>query len=76
MTAPATIKLLPIAARALEKPCGCGETIYMAPHPTTGNAHPFSVNVEGGLAPTQTTPGLGVSHFSNCPKAASYRRRP
>lgn len=82
MTNPATpnatpkpIKLIPIAATTDWKVCGCGETIYMAPHPSSGKRHPFSITVEGGLAPTGTTPGLGVSHFTNCPKVQDYGRK-
>lgn len=74
-------KLVEIAAGAEQKRCGCGVLMYMAPYPTTGNRHPFCIAnpdgsaIEGAFAPTETTPGRGISHFKNCPNANTHGRR-
>lgn len=55
----------------------CGRTIYHVLHPTTRRPHPVSVNPEKDpacVAPTATTPGLGISHFADCPDAAQFRK--
>lgn len=56
----------------------CQMQIYRLPHPSTGRRHPVSVNVgidERCINPTDTAPGLGVSHFADCPDAEMFRSR-
>jgi hypothetical protein len=65
-----------IAAGATPRPCReCQEPIYMVPL-KTGNWMPVSVESDDPQvhAPQGVEDGLGVSHFSNCPKAAQFRR--
>lgn len=55
----------------------CGRAIYHVLHPNTRRPHPVSVNAEIDAAciePTATSPGLGISHFADCPDAASFRK--
>lgn len=71
-----------IKIAAGEKPilCSCGEYIYFAPHPNTGNSHPVSLKHDQAVAPTETTWGEGISHIPDCPdreihlRVASMRR--
>lgn len=54
----------------------CGAVMYWAPHPTTGNAHPTSVDtcIEPRCKePTEHEDGLGVSHYANCSNANEFR---
>lgn len=56
----------------------CRQQIYRLPHPSTGRNHPVSVNVgidERCVAPSDTAPGLGVSHFADCADAEMFRSR-
>ena len=47
--------------------CSCGEYIYFALHPNTGNPHPVSLKNDQAVSPTETTWGEGVSHIPDCP---------
>lgn len=70
-----SVKWLPIPAKTQRSKCRfCPEMIYWAPHPSTQNSHPISVQVDGSEPPTADTEGRGVSHFSNCPGADRARR--
>lgn len=63
--------LEPVACR------GCGAQIWWAPHPSTGRAHPVSVEydiVPGCKRPTPSLDGAGISHFSTCPQADRFRK--
>ncbi|MGN6109523.1 MAG: hypothetical protein ACTHU0_30730 [Kofleriaceae bacterium] len=40
-----------------------------------GHRMPVSVAVEGGVAPTDSAPGRGISHFVDCPARDQHRRR-
>lgn len=51
----------------------CGKVFYWAPHPKTLRNHPVSIDHPRGKAPTETEPGAGVSHYSNCPNANDFR---
>ena len=45
----------------LVKQCsGCPATMFMIPHPNTGNLHPWNAD--------------GKSHYATCPKAKEFRR--
>ena len=56
-------------------PCrGCGMLVYWI-MTTGGKRMPVDCAAKhGGAIPTLTTPGVGVSHFATCPKAADFRR--
>jgi len=77
----ATVNLIPIPAKSRPTRCEgphCQMPIYKVPHPATGRQHPVSVNVaidERCTWPTDTAPGLGVSHFADCPDAQLFRSR-
>jgi len=64
---------IPIGTRAAT--CsGCGATIYWIVTPK-GARSPLSIAIEGGKAPTATEPGLGASHFIDCPAASRFHKR-
>ena len=70
-----TLRLIPIPASTPAARCkSCGQAIYFAPHPTTGRAHPVSVEHEDAEPPTPLTDGQGISHFADCPYAETHRR--
>lgn len=77
----ATINLIQIPAGTKPSRCEgphCQVQIYKIPHPSTGRRHPVSVNVgidERCIAPSQTSPGLGISHMADCPDAELFRSR-
>jgi hypothetical protein len=54
----------------------CKATIYFAPHPSSGRAHPVSVAPAIAAAcvePTALLDGAGISHFADCPNADDFR---
>jgi hypothetical protein len=53
---------------------GCGATIYWIVTERGARA-PLSVGVTGGKAPTDAEPGLGASHFVDCPAASRFHKR-
>ncbi len=69
-----TVTLLPIPAGTTPTACkSCGQTMYFAPHPTTGRPHPISIMHANAVEPTATEGGFGISHFADCPSAAQHR---
>ena len=48
----------------------CGAVIYWV----HGRRFPIAVNFVGCNAPTNTEPGLGVSHYINCPNASEFSK--
>lgn len=73
---PRTELMIAIPAGTPMKRCGgkdCGRVFYWAPHPTTGNRHPVSIDHASAKAPTETEDGVGVSHWSTCPNADDFR---
>ena len=61
---------------------GCRATIYWI-ETEAGKRMPVSCDVEGGVRPqrvggslggVERVPGIGVSHFTNCPMAGAFRR--
>lgn len=73
---PRTELLIPIPAGTKMQFCKgkkCGKAIYFAKHPRTGNMHPVSIDDGSAKAPTATTDGVGVSHYSNCSDADDFR---
>lgn len=74
------LHLITIPRGIESQPCrGCGQPIYWAPHPSTGRAHPVSVDpdiAQGCRRPTGSIDGKGISHFANCPDADRFRKAP
>ncbi len=74
-----TTRYIPIPPGTPAAPCkSCPATIYFAPHPSSGNRHPISIDLKSfplAKAPTATEAGQGGSHFIDCPGAANHRRR-
>jgi hypothetical protein len=66
--------MIPIPARTSPSRCrSCGQTIYWATHPSSGRAHPVSIEHEDAEAPTGLVDGQGISHFADCPNANDHR---
>lgn len=66
---------IPIPAGTPPTPCkSCRQLIYWAPHPSTGKNHPVSVADPESYAPDQDSDGKGITHFADCPNAASHRK--
>ena len=60
-----------IPAGQTGRPCklGCGTTVFLALHPSTGKPHPVSCNgnlVFDAKPPQRHRPGRGASHFMDC----------
>lgn len=56
----------------------CGMTIYFAKHPKHGKPHPVSTvqgYIDGARNPTETSDGVGFSHFIDCPKAYKFHSK-
>lgn len=69
--------MIPIPAKTRPSKCrSCDQTIYFAPHPSTGRVHPISIEHEEAEEPTPFSDGQGISHFSDCPHADQHRRSP
>jgi hypothetical protein len=70
-----TVVLLPIPAGTKPQKCfSCGQRMFWAKHPKTGNPHPISVAHANAVEPTATEGGFGISHFADCKFAAQHRR--
>lgn len=67
---------IPIPARTRPTECkSCGQTIYFAPHPSTGRMHPISILDDDAIAPSPLLDGIGISHFADCPEADKHRTK-
>lgn len=53
----------------------CQKPVYWVTLPS-GKPAPIDANVDGGEAPTPTTPGRGLIHFITCAKPDRFHRRP
>lgn len=70
-----TSLIIPIPAGTGASQCSsCRQTIFWAPHPSTGKKHPVSIECGFGRAPSNVADGRGVSHFSDCPNANDHRK--
>lgn len=64
--------LFDIPAGETPRQCnGCPALVYWIKTPKAGRPMPLDATV----APTDTEPGKGTSHFATCPRAAQFRRK-
>lgn len=68
-----------VPAGAAEKPCrlkDCERTFFWIDSPKNpGKRIPVDCDVEGGVRPTATEPGRGISHFKTCKKPSVFSRK-
>jgi hypothetical protein len=74
MTRTRTITWYDIPAGTKPAECkGCSAEIYFIPSTVSpGISIPISVEPDGAFGPTETEPGRGVSHFTDCPNAGQF----
>lgn len=60
-------------ATPAQKCRACPKMIYFV-RTARGSTMPVDCGVPGGVAPTATESGEGVSHFATCPNADRFRR--
>jgi hypothetical protein len=57
-------------------PCrGCSRFVYWIITEKNKKPMPVDVDVDGGLPPSATESGRGLSHYATCPAAARFRKR-
>lgn len=82
---PVMPKLFVIPAGAKTKRCDCGRTLYMVreggvhvpvttPPSLTTTRGEIDLHALGVQPPGDGQPGLGINHFIDCPKRATYKR--
>lgn len=65
-----------IPAGTTPKRCrSCKAEVYWVDGPNGKRVIVSAAVGVGGLPPTDTEPGHGVSHFADCPQAAEWRRK-